>query len=323
MPKVSIIIPVYNTEKYLHKCFASVYAQTLTDWEIVAVNDGSTDGSLSILNEYAAKDSRIRVIDQTNSGPGGARNTGIDNATGEYIAFLDSDDYVLPNAYQMLFEMAASQGLDIIQSELRSVNGEGQLLGHSDYVSDSAIDEDAVYSGRDVLLHNWFFTTDQTFFVRRDFLNEHNLRFIPGIYHEDTELIPKWVYYAQRMRCIRDVLYHRCLRDGSVITSRNIKKCYNLITVGDSLTAFADSVQDDDVNVFMHRFACMCYAACIQYAAKAGIPIRGIFTERGSRKSYCDKLGASPALKHRLMAWFIRLHWDRMFCAIYKIFADK
>ncbi|MBP5705663.1 MAG: glycosyltransferase [Spirochaetales bacterium] len=323
MPKVSVVIPVYNTETYLHKCFASVFAQTLTDWEIVAVNDGSTDGSLDILYEYAAKDNRIRVVSQPNAGPGGARNTGVDNATGEYIAFLDSDDAVLPEAYQTLYEMASADQLDIIQSELRSVDGDGKLLGHFDYISDAAIDENVIYSGKEVLLHNWFFTTDQTFFIRRDFLNEHSLRFIPGIYHEDTELIPKWVYHAERMRCIRSVLYHRCLRDGSVITSRNIKKCYNLIMVGDSLTEFANSVPETDVKVFMRQYACMCYAACIQYAAKAGIPIRDIFKECGSRKKYCRKLGSSPALKHRLMALFIRLHLDGMFCFIYKIFMDK
>ena len=91
MVKISVIIPVYNNEKYLKECLDSVCHQTLTDIEIICINDGSSDGSLNILNEYS-KDDRIIVIDQTNQGPAIARNRGLDIAKGEYIGFLDSDD---------------------------------------------------------------------------------------------------------------------------------------------------------------------------------------------------------------------------------------
>lgn len=93
-PLVSIVIPVYNVELYLRECLDSVISQTYHNLEIICVNDGSPDNSLSILEEYAAKDSRIRIISQENAGISVARNTGMDVATGEYIYFLDSDDYI-------------------------------------------------------------------------------------------------------------------------------------------------------------------------------------------------------------------------------------
>ena len=94
-PKVSVIVPVYNTKKYLPKCLDSLIAQTLKDIEIICINDASTDGSLKILQEYALRDNRIKIIDfKQNKGAGAARNTGIDTATGEYIGFVESDDFV-------------------------------------------------------------------------------------------------------------------------------------------------------------------------------------------------------------------------------------
>lgn len=106
MVKLSIIIPVYNTEKYLHRCLDSAINQTLTDIEIICINDGSTDNSLSILNEYAAKDERIRIVNKKNEGAGVARNTGIILAKGNYIGFIDSDDYVDNNYFEELYKYA-------------------------------------------------------------------------------------------------------------------------------------------------------------------------------------------------------------------------
>lgn len=113
MTKVSIIIPVYNVERYLRVSLESVVNQTLEDIEIICVNDGSTDGSLEILNEFAKKDKRIILINQENQGLSGARNTGLNVATGEYIAFLDSDDWVDTNFLENLYNTAKKYESDI------------------------------------------------------------------------------------------------------------------------------------------------------------------------------------------------------------------
>lgn len=119
MPAVSIIVPVYNTEKYLQKCLDSLTGQTLRDIEIICVNDCSTDGSLKTLQDYAKNDSRIRIIDfKENRGVSIARNTGIDAATGEYIGFVDSDDFIDPDFYEKLYTKAKENNADIIKGNV-------------------------------------------------------------------------------------------------------------------------------------------------------------------------------------------------------------
>ena len=113
-PKVSVIIPVYNTGKYLRECLDSVVNQTLKDIEIICVDDGSTDNSPAILREYAAEDGRIKVFTQENINAGAARNTGLSNATGEYLSFLDSDDFLEFNAVERLYECAKSRKAEIV-----------------------------------------------------------------------------------------------------------------------------------------------------------------------------------------------------------------
>lgn len=113
-PKISVIIPVYNVEKYLEDCVKSICEQTLEDIEIICVNDGSTDSSLQILNKLAEDDSRIVIIDQQNSGAGAARNTGIAKATGKYLGFVDSDDLIYPTMYEELYNKAEKTRADMV-----------------------------------------------------------------------------------------------------------------------------------------------------------------------------------------------------------------
>ena len=114
MPKVSIIVPVYNVEKYLCQCLESLVHQTLTDIEIICVNDGSTDNSLGILNKYAQLDSRIKVFSQKNQGVSSARNLGLEKVNGEYITFVDSDDWIELNACEILYNTAQERNTDIL-----------------------------------------------------------------------------------------------------------------------------------------------------------------------------------------------------------------
>ena len=114
MPKVSVIIPVYNVEAYLRQCLDSVVNQTLKDIEIICVDDGSTDGSAAILKEYATKDERIKILTQSNSGAGAARNAGIARATGEWITFSDADDWIEPDAIEKMVAAAQREDADCV-----------------------------------------------------------------------------------------------------------------------------------------------------------------------------------------------------------------
>ncbi len=112
-PKISVIIPVYNSEKYIRKCLDSVILQTYEVYEILCINDGSTDNSLKILQEYAQKDSRIKIFNQENKGPAAARNCGLQNATGDYISFVDADDWISLTLYKTFAQLVENKNVDI------------------------------------------------------------------------------------------------------------------------------------------------------------------------------------------------------------------
>ena len=125
---ISVIVPVYNIEAYLRKCIDSILAQTYTNLEIILVDDGSTDNSGEICNEYAAKDARIRVIHKGNGGLSSARNTGIDIATGKYIGFVDSDDYLAPDMYEKLLGAIVNNHADISVCNVHHVDENEELI---------------------------------------------------------------------------------------------------------------------------------------------------------------------------------------------------
>ena len=143
--KVSVIIPVYNSENYLVKCLNSIVNQTLNEIEIIIVNDGSTDDSQLIIDEFKRNDSRIITIEQLNGGLGAARNKGIENASGEYIAFVDSDDYVDLSMFEKMYELAIRHQAEIIFCDLVKVDDDGnefRILAQSPQLSEKIVLEE-------------------------------------------------------------------------------------------------------------------------------------------------------------------------------------
>lgn len=133
--KFSVIMPVYNAEKYLHKSISSVIHQVWKNWELIAVDDGSTDNSLEILNQYSQDDNRVKVVHQENRGPGSARNNGLSLATGDYVVFLDSDDYIDEEYFSLLAPLAERN--DVVFIDCYQVDDNGKLLCKekmSDYI---------------------------------------------------------------------------------------------------------------------------------------------------------------------------------------------
>lgn len=126
MMKYSVIIPIYNSEKYLHRCIDSVLAQTAAEFELILIDDGSVDKSGDICREYQKKDGRVKYIKKENAGVSAARNTGIEAATGEYIGFVDSDDEICPDMYEILLSLAGSTGADVVICDATTVYSNGQ-----------------------------------------------------------------------------------------------------------------------------------------------------------------------------------------------------
>ena len=134
MCKVSIIVPVYNVDKFLHKCVDSILAQTLTDFELLLVDDGSKDNSGLICDKYAAKDSRVRVFHKENGGVSSARNLGLENAQGDWIIFIDSDDWIEPNMLKDIYEKAILEHADLVYCDLRMIfNNHTEILHIAEY----------------------------------------------------------------------------------------------------------------------------------------------------------------------------------------------
>lgn len=222
----SIIVPVYNVKPYLDRCLTSIIRQTYPDIEIVLVDDGSTDGSSETCDNYAAQDSRIRVIHQKNGGLSDARNKGMDIATGEYILFVDSDDYIDLDTCQNLYNYAV-YGYDILVADAIVENGKKDL-SHISKVG-------TVWSGKEYLLlaHQekkapmavWLNV------YRRTFLLENNLFFKFGILHEDEEFTPRVFLKAHSVIYTNIEFYHYVIRENSICTQndkrRNAKDIYS------------------------------------------------------------------------------------------------
>jgi len=233
----SIIIPVYNVEHYLRACLDSVLNQSFADWEAVCVNDGSTDGSAAILEEYAIRDSRIRIITQANGGLSAARNAGIKEAKGDYLLFLDSDDWLEHNALQRLVEKL--DGEDIL-----CFSGRRFFEETGNYHPADQLTEKTYLSGMDYYNENALQSRDFAFvcvvlrLYRRQFLLKNNLCFKEGIFHEDNLFTPITCYYAKKVRIINDCLYDYRVRDNSITTTGNTKRLRDLLETANELATF-------------------------------------------------------------------------------------
>ena len=235
--KFSIIIPVYNVEKYLRECLESVLNQSFRgDYEVICVNDGSTDGSLDILQDYKEKYAFIQIIDQNNKGLSVARNVGIKAAKGEYLLFLDSDDWIESNALHVL-------GDAITDEDMICFNGRRYFEDGTTEMPDSGIEEDKLtgweYYNKYALVSRKFnFVCVVLRLYRNEFLTKNNLFFDEGLYHEDNLFTPLACYYAKKVRIIPDSLYIYRIRTGSITQTKNRKHIFDTVSVANKLSAF-------------------------------------------------------------------------------------
>ena len=227
-PKISVVIPVYNVEQFLRECVDSVLEQTVSDFEIILVDDGATDSSGAICDEYGAKDQRVRVIHQANGGLSAARNRGLDAANGEYIYFLDSDDYLAPNTLEALLECAEQAAADVVFFDA--------WVFFTDCEPDPKVyqyhrsKDYGAKPGRQMLLE--LLSTDEyrtavpLMLLRREYMLNNQLRFREGILHED-ELFTFYVYHAdgQIAHC-HQPFYARRMRPASIMTASSLVRRY-------------------------------------------------------------------------------------------------
>ncbi|MDE7275156.1 MAG: glycosyltransferase [Lachnospiraceae bacterium] len=208
MTKVSIIVPVYNVDQYLPACLNSILAQTLTDIEIICVDDGSTDQSPAILDEYAAKDKRVRVIHKGNRGYGHSMNVGIDAASGEYVGIVESDDCILPNMYETLYAAAKDNDLDLVKSD---VIFWWETLQYTCEYHREDLNQyyGKVLNSSDRKRFFQFFMNTWTGIYKRSFLMENNIRHheTPGAAYQDNGFWIQTLSFCESAMWLKDAFY--------------------------------------------------------------------------------------------------------------------
>ena len=220
---ISVIIPVYNVKDYLIECIDSVLNQSYTNLQIILVDDGSTDTSGKICNEYAQKDSRIQVIHQKNGGLSDARNTGLANADGEYVYFLDSDDLILPFAIEAALSKIKSTNADFVFFD-------ADIFGGYSLPKDYYHRKEVYNSGKGTHIlncltkYNEYRSCVPMLFIKKSFLTENNMTFEKGILYEDELFTLMLYYFSENVAHLPMKLYQRRLRADSIITSHTTYK---------------------------------------------------------------------------------------------------
>lgn len=233
-PIISIIVPIFNVEKYLHRCVDSILTQTFMDFELILVDDGSPDNCPAICDTYAARDKRVVVIHKKNGGVSAARNSGLDIARGEYIAFCDGDDHLAPTFLERLLFEAVDKKADCVVSNYLSVDDVDHVFRRSPFEASSAKLVTAKkrweYLIHDVLAykHGWEVCTR---LFRADIIQNHHIRFCLTCenFAEDLGFTLEFCLYAAKIVCIEDAVYFYVAHSGSMMdTSKNIIKLSQL-----------------------------------------------------------------------------------------------
>lgn len=224
---ISVIIPVYNAAAYLDNCLESVLGQTYRNTEIVLINDGSTDGSGEICENWAQRDARIRVYHKENGGASSARNAGLQEAKGDYIYFLDSDDRIVPTLLEKLYLSAKKNDAELVFFDAWAVDEETGKISETNYAHKELYQPDSgknlmakMVKNRDFHMGVW------QLFYAGSFFDRTNLRFIEGIVYEDFLFTCQAYCLAQRVSYVPEFLYYRQYHANSVMTAKKTAKYF-------------------------------------------------------------------------------------------------
>lgn len=275
--KLSIIIPVYNVEPYLPQTIESVLDQTFRDFELILVNNGSTDGSGAVCDRYAARDGRIRVIHQENSGVSAARNAGVAAAQGEYIGFTDSDDIIEQDMYETMVSLAEKYQAEVVQCEhdrADSLNGAARLS--------NVITMDGEAFVRRIFTKSGGRYTNQVSLCTKIFIKKlfQGIIFPVGQVYEDEQETYKLCLKAKTIVETEDILYHYIKRENSIITGISAKKMLDKqAALLDRLYYLPDRIPDLRIQCaesffgFSKRILCQMYQAGEKEAVKKGMKV--------------------------------------------------
>ena len=318
-PLLSIIIPCYKVEKYLNQCLQSVCQSESKEIEIILVDDGSPDSCPQLCDQWACQDERVRVIHQQNAGLSIARNNGMKDSQGDYIWFIDSDDWLVAGAVDYVLSLITSyKDVDVFVSPVIYTYEDSRMN-----YSDINIDNSLTLTGCEYARRFPVGATPRSI-IRRSILSNANISFFPNIVHEDDLFGILLFNEAGRVMVLKDGIYNYRQREGSIMHSVSIRSAYSCITMHKQLMAYMEQrVEQGKQLAFRRRYVYMLPAsiARVWHLRRTRQFRQFLLDSRDYRIGECEKcmLEASPSLKKRykLMAYhpilyIYRYNWKRM-----------
>ncbi len=249
---VSVIIPVFNVSKYLRRCLDSVVNQTYRNLEIILVDDGSTDGSESIVDEYAGNDARIVVIHQENQGQAAARNTAFSISRGIFIAYVDSDDYVSRNYIELLMKIAVENDADIVQCKMRKFAKESQTEHESCITVADAKAYTASFALEEFCYQRIFYAAPWCKVIRREILN--GILFPEDMGYEDMAVIFRLLGRAKKIMLLPEVMYYYRQHAQSTMHKRFSDKKIDRIVIAEQLKEYIETYYPENIRAVKSRY---------------------------------------------------------------------
>lgn len=335
--KVSIIVPIYNVERYLRKCIDSLLVQTLKDIEIILVDDESPDACPEICDEYAEKDCRVKVVHKKNEGLGFARNTGIEHAVGEYVTFCDSDDWVEPEAYEYTYNKIKEKNLDVCWFQARRVTIDGSIKSEAKVKEEYFLDQERIsWFRKEIIGENpeddaskeRGFSSCMALFKRSIYV-ESGVRYPSErvVASEDFVFLLYFMKHVNRVGVLPNVFYNYLINPNSISTNYSEAKHERLLNMLSVLTDFCRSSYEwNDIKNHYYSKVLQIFKVILKYTSYSKIPFlkkvrllteetRNPFLVPFFEDPVCNKYRISDIIYIKMM----QLHSGLFFYILYKL----
>lgn len=275
--KISIIVPVYKVERELDRCVKSLLGQTYQNIEIILVDDGSPDCCPEMCDEFARQDNRVKVVHKKNGGLSDARNAGLKVASGEYVLYVDSDDYIDLDSCERFMKARNNEDVDIVVGNAIMEKKDGnELINHS------ATPEGITYASKDfveqaIKANQWYAPACFNMY-KKDFLLDNNLYFEKGIYFEDVQMLPRVFLAADTIRCMNGTFYHYIVRDNSIMTSgkKDAARIRDSISIYEQWFSLFKKINDAELQRYLYGVLIKYYISNCKVRGIKGFVIDGL-----------------------------------------------
>lgn len=275
--KISIIVPVYKVERELDRCVKSLLGQTYQNIEIILVDDGSPDCCPEMCDEFARQDNRVKVVHKKNGGLSDARNAGLKVASGEYVLYVDSDDYIDLDSCERFMKARNNEDVDIVVGNAIMEKKDGnELINHS------ATPEGITYASKDfveqAIKANQWYAPAWFNMYKKNFLLDNNLYFEKGIYFEDVQMLPRVFLAANTIRCMNGTFYHYIVRNNSIMTSgkKDAARIRDSISIYEQWFSLFKKINDAELQRYLYGVLIKYYISNCKVRGIKGFVIDGL-----------------------------------------------